>query len=278
MAREYARVKVAIWADTDFRLLTDPAQALYFRLLSSPTMSLCGVADWRPNRIAALTAGMTPKKVREAAAELTANGYIVTDDDTEEVLVRSFVRHDGLIKTPNIAAAMCKDYAGTASALLRGVIVHELLRLHDEEPEMKGWATASKLLSEEAINPLGNPSPKASGMASPNPSGNESHIPQPSSLNQQPAATPAKRATRLPQGFAPNDSNRKVAQEHRVSLGRVLPQFIDHHEAKGSTFVDWHKALNTWIRREKPDSPLALIQGDDPAQLPPVEQSWMRRR
>jgi hypothetical protein len=193
VAREYARVKVAIWADSDFRKLSDRAQALYFRLLSSPTMSLCGVADWRPNRLAALTADMTPDLVRETAAELAERGYVVTDDGTEEVLIRSFVRHDGLIKTPNIAASMCKDYAGTASALLRGVIVHELRRLHDEDPDMKGWATASHLLSEESINPSEIPSSpmpsgNPSGMASPIPSGNGSHIPQPSSINQQPSS------------------------------------------------------------------------------------------
>src|SRR5690625_3268799 len=125
VAREYARVKLAIWADADFRRLTDTAQALYFRLITSPTMSLCGVADWRPKRIAALTEGMTVRGVEKAAAELSASGYIVIDDETEEVLVRSFIRHDGLIKTPNIAAAMVKDYAATASPNLQAFIVWE---------------------------------------------------------------------------------------------------------------------------------------------------------
>lgn len=37
-----------------------------------------------------------------------------------------------------------------------------------------------------------------------------------------------------------------------MNLARLLPQFIDHHTAKGSTFKDWHAALNTWIRREQP--------------------------
>lgn len=188
MTREYARVKVGIWADSDFRKLSRAAQGLYFQLVSSPTMSLCGVADWRPNRLAALTEGETPDTVRRATLELIEASYVVVDDETEEILVRSFVRHDGLIKTPNIASAMVKDYAGVASDLLRRVIVHELIRLKADEPEMKGWSVAGKLLSDPSVNPSEIPSPNPSVMGYPIPSGNGSHIPQPSSHNQQPAA------------------------------------------------------------------------------------------
>lgn len=200
MAREYARVKVKIWSDGDFRLLSRAAQGLYFTLITSPTMNLCGVADWRPNRLAALTAGETRDSVMAAGDELAGAAYIVVDEETEEVLVRSFVRHDGLIKTPNIASAMAKDYAGVASETLRGVVVHELQRLHIDEPEMKGWSVAGKLLSDRAVDPTsipsrnpsakasGNPSVMGSGMAYPMGSGNGSHIPQPSSRNQQPSS------------------------------------------------------------------------------------------
>jgi hypothetical protein len=232
MTREYARVKVKIWADTDFRDLTDPAQSLYFRLLSSPTMNLCGVADWRPKRIAALTRGVTPGDVEAAAQELAERGYIVVDEDTEEVLIRSFVRHDGLIKTPNIAASMAKDYAGTASALLRGVIVFELVRMKADEPSMKGWAVVSHLLSEPSINPSGIPSTKASGMASPNasddaypnPSGNGSHIPQPSSLNPQ----PKKKDSLSEVADAPSD------QDFREDIERLCQHLADRIEQNGS--------------------------------------------
>lgn len=195
MTREYARVRVTIWADADFRRLPWQAQALYLQLISSPTMNLCGVADWRPKRIAALTADITPADVEKAAGVLQERGYVVVDDDTEEILVRSFIRHDGLIKTPNIAAAMVKDYAGTASESLRGVVVHELHRLHDDDPGMKGWVVASKLLSEPTVDPMtipsgmpsGNPSDTALPMGSNDASGNGSHIPHPASLNQHPS-------------------------------------------------------------------------------------------
>lgn len=62
-----------------------------------------------------------------------------------------------------------------------------------------------------------------------------------------------KRATQLPNDFAPNDTNRRIADERGLDLDAVVANFADHHASKGSTFVDWHRALNTWLRREKPN-------------------------
>lgn len=197
MARTYAKVRISIWADDDFRQLTDPAQALYFRLMTSPTLSLAGVADWRPVRLAHLTRGMTAQQLNNAASELAEALYVVVDEDTEEILLRSFIRHDGIMKYPNIATSMLKDYAAIFSSTLKGVVVHELRRLHDEEPEMAGWKVIGERLDDHAINPAeltpfnrSNLVPKQfdSGSANgyPNGSVNGSYIPHPSTLNQQP--------------------------------------------------------------------------------------------
>lgn len=273
MAREYARIKVGIWADSDFRLLSRDGQGLYFQITSSPTMNLAGVADWRPKRLAALTAGETDDTVQAAGRELIEKGYIVVDEDTEEVLVRSFVRHDGLIKTPNIAAAMVKDYAGVASRVLRGVIIHELLRLHVEEPEMKGWSTASKLLREPSIDPSSIPSPQMpsvnpSPMALPIPSGNESHIPQPSSLIQQPAAHSPKKPE--PEGF----SDFWAAYPRREDKGHARTAWVKAvRKADVRTIVAGAARLRDDPNREKQFTPLPATWlngerwGDDP--LPP---------
>jgi uncharacterized protein YdaU (DUF1376 family) len=59
----------------------------------------------------------------------------------------------------------------------------------------------------------------------------------------------AKRATQLPSDFEPNDNNKTVAKELGVNLASQLLAFKDHHLAKGSRFLDWHRALNTWLRR-----------------------------
>jgi hypothetical protein len=61
-----------------------------------------------------------------------------------------------------------------------------------------------------------------------------------------------KRAHQLPDDFAPNDTNRRIASERGVDLQAAFENFADHHRAKGSTYKDWHLALNTWLRRERP--------------------------
>lgn len=171
MARDHARIRLDIWADDEFRDLTSVAQWLYLYLLTSPALSFCGVTDWRPARIAAVTTDMTADDVESFAAELEAKELIVVDRDSEEVLVRSFVKHDGLLKQPNMAKALVKDHAGIASSVLRAVIVRQLERLRESEPDLNGWRvneiqpllrrasmTASEGIAALPRNPSVNPS------------------------------------------------------------------------------------------------------------------------
>ncbi len=161
--RDYAMVHTSIWADDDFRGLTIPGQWLYEALLTAPSLSHAGVADWRPKRLAALTSGTTIRDIEAAGAELAAARFVVIDEDTEEVLVRTFIRWDGLMKKPNMAVAMAKAWAGIASKVLRGVVVHELHRLQVDQPELHGWAhpnskaKVSEVLDQERVDPAGVP-------------------------------------------------------------------------------------------------------------------------
>lgn len=159
MARDHARVWLSIWSDDDFRALTPQAQHLYFVLLTSPSLSYCGVADWRPGRIAANASGWTATAVRSAGAELVRGLFAVIDEDSEEVLLRTFIRNDGVMKNPNVAMSMALAFGGTASLKLRGVIVHELNRLHDTAPDLKGWSkpNVAALLDRKAIDPASYP-------------------------------------------------------------------------------------------------------------------------
>ena len=53
---------------------------------------------------------------------------------------------------------------------------------------------------------------------------------------------PAKRATQLPRGFQPSETNIQLAISEGVDLRREFAKFCDHHQAKGSTYKDWRKA------------------------------------
>jgi hypothetical protein len=188
MARDHARVRLDIWSDDEFRDLTSGAQWLYLHLLSSPALTFVGVTDWKPGRIAGHTAELSAFDVNVYGTELVAGQFLIVDPDTEEVLIRSFVKHDGLMKSPNMAKALVKAHALIGSANLRAVIVHELKRLKRAQPDLRGWDHVAGLLKKrsmsptEAIadlswNPSGNPSEKGSENPSDQGSGHPSATP-----------------------------------------------------------------------------------------------------
>lgn len=155
MARDHASIRIDIWNDDDFRALTIHAQFLYLQLLSSATLSYAGVADWRPVRIAALSSDADKGNVQQAANELAGRSFIVVDDDTEEVLIRSFLKHDGLLHKPNVTKAMVTAFSKIASPTLRGVVVWELSKLHDRHPDWKGFSAegVTDLLDRGSVDP-----------------------------------------------------------------------------------------------------------------------------
>ena len=156
MARDHARIRLDIWADEDFTSLSSPAQWLYMRLLTHGDLSYCGVTDWRPGRLAASSSDLSPEDVEHFAGELEAGRFLVIDRATEEALVRSYVKHDGLMDKWNLAAAVARTFTTVASKPIRGVISHELHRLQEDEPEYRGWAREDvrKMLRRQQIDPV----------------------------------------------------------------------------------------------------------------------------
>lgn len=153
MAREHARIQTAIWIDDDFLDLTREAQHLYFVMTTQMTLNFCGVTTWHAGRISQLAAGWSIAEVEEAAEELAQNLYLVIDETTGEVLVRSFIRNDGLLTSPNITKAMYRTFSDIGSRTLRSVVVHELKRLHQEQPHLKGWDSCGDLLTKRSLDP-----------------------------------------------------------------------------------------------------------------------------
>jgi len=139
MARDHARIFTAIWSDPDFRALPVPPQHAFFMLLSQPRLSYCGVMDYLPNRLSKMSAKATARTIANAVAVLEDARVVVTDDDTGELLIRSFVRHDGLLAMPNMTKAMVKDYLAVLSEPLRECIADELSRAYEESPNLGGW-------------------------------------------------------------------------------------------------------------------------------------------
>lgn len=173
MARDHARIRLNIWDDEDFTDLSSSAQWLYFRILSHQTLSYCGVADWRPGRYAASAGDLTASDVEAFAAELERGRFVVIDRETEEVLVRSFVKHDDLMDKWNMAAAVARTWSETSSKPIKGVIVHELHRLMGSGAAGK-WdrEDVTKVLKRRRLTPT-----EAQQMTLPNPTQCASHWP-----------------------------------------------------------------------------------------------------
>lgn len=139
MARDHARIQVGIWNDPEFRALDRDDQRMYLVLISQPRLTYCGTLDYFPSRLALLAADDTEESVLNAIWRLDKYRFAVIDEETHEILCRSFVRHDGLLKSPNMTRAMCKDRAGVISDKLRESIDQELRRAWKEDPAFLGW-------------------------------------------------------------------------------------------------------------------------------------------
>ena len=139
MARDHARILTAIWADPEWRALTMSAQHAYLTILSQPRLSYCGVLDYLPGRLAVLTEDVTDAKIRAAVKRLAAARFVLVDESTQELLVRSYVRYDGVLDRPNMGKATAVALQRVVSQPIRAALLNELARYHSASPNLTGW-------------------------------------------------------------------------------------------------------------------------------------------
>lgn len=161
--KKHAEINLDIWGDDDWMDLTPPAQHLYFVLWTSPELSYCGCGPWHPGKIAAKARGWTAAAVEAAAVELSRELFLIVDTDTEEFDLRSWIKHDGIWRKPNMAVSMANARANLASRILRGVVVHEVSKIKNrniaeatkENPVSTSWQRdeVKNLLSQKPIDP-----------------------------------------------------------------------------------------------------------------------------
>lgn len=281
MARDHARIQIKIWDDGDFRSLTGAAQLLYFQLLSSPTLTYAGVADWRPKRIAVLSRNATPEGVESAMQELIAARFAVVDEETEEAFIRSIFRWDGLLQQPNLSKSVLRAHDKVTSLMLRSAIVDELSRLREEFPDWKAFtvpevidlieAAVSTGVSDAVDNPSTDPNsdPKSDPSAGselthaltdatlPSPFSPIPDPPSPDPVSKSPAAQSAaktKRGTRLVDDWMPSQ---KTIDDMRQQFPWVDLQ-IEHEKfcnywiakaGKDAVKLDWERTWKNWIIR-----------------------------
>lgn len=140
MARDHARMKTSMWRDSDWLSLTVAQQHAYQMLATSPDLSYCGVMIYAPALLADNAADLTEGKVKRAVASLVPGRWVLIDTRSHELLVRSYVRHDGVLDRPNMGRATASALARVMSAPLRDAVIDELARLWRQSPGLSGWA------------------------------------------------------------------------------------------------------------------------------------------
>jgi hypothetical protein len=132
MGRPYAKLFRDIWADKDFCALDPEARYVYLFVISQPDLNAAGVLALTVRRWAARL-GITVAAVEAALELLHIRGYVVMDVETEELLVRTFIRNDGLWRIPNTLYAVVRDAERTVSPTLRATLAAELGSLPVDE-------------------------------------------------------------------------------------------------------------------------------------------------
>lgn len=287
MAREFAKINAAIWQDDEWRDLPPMAQYLYFLILTDPDLSYCGVSDWRPNRIAPKASGLTVAAVQAAAVILTDARLLVIDEGTEEVLVRSFLRHDGVMAHNKLCVSAAMAYGAVASNAIRGVIVHELNRLKAEFPEWPCWRRQQvmEVLKRRALDPglaprfgaglapglddgLG-PTPGAGFGSALQQQQQQQHATATGDSEESPSGA-RKRATRLDENWNPSTADIAWCKaEHPGIDGRAETEKFRNHwiakSGKDATKLDWSRTWRNWIiNAEQYRSRLAVVPSHTP--------------
>jgi hypothetical protein len=133
MARQYAKIKLSIWKDDDYRALGPMEQWLYEALVSQPDLSLCGLIILRPHRWARLAAGLTAETVDGLLTNLEESRYLCIDRDSEEVLIRTFVKHDGGTGNWKVRKGIESAIEKVESDRLRAIVQAQMDELGDSE-------------------------------------------------------------------------------------------------------------------------------------------------
>lgn len=149
MARGHGRILTSIWDDEDFLALPPEQQRLYLFLISQPNLNHAGLLPLTLRRWTAKAAGLTATGLMGDLCFLAAAGFVVMDEDTEEVLIRSFVRNDGVWKQPRVMGAMVSAAQEIASRSLRDALLREVDRIPlDELSEAPGAKNAPSIRAQ----------------------------------------------------------------------------------------------------------------------------------
>jgi hypothetical protein len=203
MARAHGRILSSIWEDPDFLKVTQEQQRLYLFLISQPNLNHAGLLPLTVRRWSSKAADLTPGIIRDHLVALEAGRFVLVDEDTEELLIRTFVRNDGVWRMPKVMGAMVSGAQEISSRKLRQALLAEIDRIPLDElsnepgprlPSVRQQVQEHITTLRRAFGPP-NPTPPE---PSRNPSGTPSDTPDEPSPNPSDGVSeaPAEPSTR----------------------------------------------------------------------------------
>lgn len=124
-----AVIGTAIWREDSILALTWSQQHAYFLVYTQADLNKCGVIAYRPKRWAGFAKNLTERQLRRDCEGMHKTRHTVLDEDYDELLVRTYVGHDGLLAQPLVVVAMVRDFQTVASPIIRLEVLRELRRL-----------------------------------------------------------------------------------------------------------------------------------------------------
>lgn len=136
--RDYANITTAIWRDERFRALPFSPQRTYLMLITQEDISGAGTLPLTTRRWASNAADTTRDDIERDLKVLEAAEFVFVDEDEEELLIRSFVKHDKGYSNPKRRPVILAAALAIRSLKLRRVLWREMARLGlaDSLPEL----------------------------------------------------------------------------------------------------------------------------------------------
>jgi hypothetical protein len=105
MARHFGKMLCTLWSDEDFLALSADAKVLFSAFFSQPDITPAGILPWTERRWRRWLNG-DAERASAAFDELVVARYVIADEDTSEVWLRSFITHDGRLSNMKLAASV----------------------------------------------------------------------------------------------------------------------------------------------------------------------------
>lgn len=126
VSKRQVRLPTRLWRDENFRSLSERAQHMYLLLATQPDATTVGSLPLTVRRWSRLSSSNTEQDVWESLNELTGADLVLVDEDTEEVLVLSYLQLIGRHDQPNVVRAAFTAAHQIKSPVLRAVALADL--------------------------------------------------------------------------------------------------------------------------------------------------------